>query len=86
VRHRLAAVALTATSFIAGPLLAGPIGAAHAGPAAAPAAPRTTSVSPGNDEGDWWCVYADPIDFGYCQSDPLPDRLPIPGTTGAAQH
>lgn len=37
------------------------------------AAPATA-----DDDGDWWCVAVDDIDFGYCQQDPLPDRLPLP--------
>lgn len=55
-------------------LLVGPAVAAQAGPRpeAVPYAHR------GDDHDDWWCVAVDIVDVGYCQGDPLPDRLPLP--------
>ena len=31
-----------------------------------------------NEHGDWWCVAIEETDLGYCQTDPLPERLPLP--------
>lgn len=28
--------------------------------------------------GDWVCVGIETVDFGYCQGNPLPERLPLP--------
>lgn len=38
------------------------------------------SIAPAaaDDHGYWWCVAVDDINFGYCQKDPLPERLPLP--------
>ncbi|HZQ27103.1 MAG TPA: hypothetical protein VFA94_05335 [Acidimicrobiales bacterium] len=92
MRNRLAAMTLTTALLVAGSLLAGPVSAAtaSAGTTSAPAAAAATTAAlpaaaaaPANAEGDWWCVWVETIDFGYCQSDPLPDRLPIPGTDGS---
>jgi invasion protein IalB len=41
--------------------------------AAQAAAPQST---PTNEHHDWWCVAVDTTNVGYCQGDPLPERLP----------
>ena len=56
----------------------GLLGGGAAGVQAAGPGPSRSAASLYEHEDDWWCVAVDTIDFGYCQTDPLPDRLPLP--------
>ncbi len=64
-RRRLAIVAVAALASLVGP-------------AAAVQAGNTLTRDGENEHGDWWCVAVDRINLGYCQGNPLPERLPLP--------
>lgn len=70
--RRLAVVAATVVA-----LFSGSAAAAVALPNHLPST-REVAESGENEHGDWWCVAIEETDLGYCQTDPLPERLPLP--------
>lgn len=67
-RNRLAVLAVAVIASLSGGGFAA--GAAHADEAA----PDSSSPAPAY----WYCVGVERIDLGYCQANPLPERLPLP--------
>ncbi|MDQ1438744.1 MAG: hypothetical protein QOK43_2373 [Acidimicrobiaceae bacterium] len=68
-RRRLAIVTAAVVASLTGSV---------AGASALPSGGHHIQSSGANDHGDWWCVAVQGPDIGYCQTDPLPDRLPLP--------
>jgi hypothetical protein len=67
-RRRLAVIAVAVLASLGGGTVA-----AQAGPSS-----HHIQSMPSDDYGYWYCIGVETIDLGYCQGNPLPDRLPLP--------